>query len=389
MKTIFLTGGGSGGHITPVLAVAEDLKIRDPELRLVYVGQRGDRLADVASDHSSVDIACAVSAGKLRRYHGEGLKQLLDVKTMFFNIRDVFRTIGGFFQSLLLIRRYKPDVIFIKGGFVGVPVGLAAALLRVPYVTHDSDALPGLANRLVAPWAAAHAVALPVEVYKYPKKKTTTVGVPISREYKRVDAASKLANREVAGLSKYNKVLVVAGGGLGARRVNDAVAACAPDLLHIYPDLAIVHQAGRANEEALKSKYNQLLTPDESDRMFVKGFVSNMSQYTASADLVIARAGGTNLAELETQGKACIVVPNPYLTGGHQLLNANVLSEKHAIVIVREDELKTPKILLNVITKLLDNPTELKMLGDNLAQFAQNDAAGKLADILLDIAAKR
>jgi UDP-N-acetylglucosamine--N-acetylmuramyl-(pentapeptide) pyrophosphoryl-undecaprenol N-acetylglucosamine transferase len=387
-KIIILTGGGSGGHITPLLAIADELKRRQPEALLVYVGQKGDGLSDIPAEHPSIDRAVAVSAGKLRRYHGEGLKQLLDFKTLALNTRDMVRAIIGLGQSLLLLWRLKPEVVFIKGGFVGVPVGLAAALLRIPYVTHDSDALPGLANRIVAPWAAAHAVALPAEMYKYPKSKTITVGVPVSGKYSRVDQKALEASRKAAGLAKYTQVVTVAGGGLGAQRVNKAVEAIAPELLHRYPNLALVHQAGRANEAALEKTYNMILTPGECERVFVKGFVTNMHEYTAAADVVIARAGGTNLAELEVQGKACVVIPNPYLTGGHQLVNARALADKHAIIVVTEDDIREPKALLNVVARLLDDPKERQLLADNLAGFAASDAASQLAEILLRVARK-
>jgi UDP-N-acetylglucosamine--N-acetylmuramyl-(pentapeptide) pyrophosphoryl-undecaprenol N-acetylglucosamine transferase len=181
---IVMTGGGSGGHITPILAIAHQLKLLRPDCQIIYIGQKGDSLGDIPAQDSNIDQTYTVRAGKLRRYHGEGLRQLFDLPTVGKNARDVGYVVAGLGQSYRLLRRLQPDVLFVKGGFVGVPVGLAAAKLGIPYITHDSDALPGLANRIIARWAALHAVALPKEVYHYPAANTVTVGVPISHEFR-------------------------------------------------------------------------------------------------------------------------------------------------------------------------------------------------------------
>src|SRR5207253_4160634 len=115
-----------------------------------------------------------------------GWKNLIDIPMMLKNLRDAFRVVIGMWQSYRLLKKLKPSVIFIKGGFVGVPVGLAAAKRKIPYVTHDSDVLPGLANHIIARWASAHAVAMPKQLYHYPQDKTYTVGVPVSGEYREV-----------------------------------------------------------------------------------------------------------------------------------------------------------------------------------------------------------
>jgi len=133
--TIVVTGGGSGGHITPLLAVAHELKQSRPEVRIVYVGQRGDRLGDIPAQDKNIDASYMVRAGKFRRYHGEGLKQLLDIPTMLKNIRDAFYVLIGIWQCFWLLGKLGPDAVFIKGGFVGVPVGIAAALRRIPRTT--------------------------------------------------------------------------------------------------------------------------------------------------------------------------------------------------------------------------------------------------------------
>jgi UDP-N-acetylglucosamine--N-acetylmuramyl-(pentapeptide) pyrophosphoryl-undecaprenol N-acetylglucosamine transferase len=310
MKVV-VTGAGSGGHITPVLVVARELKLIQPGIEIIYIGHQGDSLADVPAQDKNIDQVYVVRAGKLRRYHGEGLRQLLDIPTVVKNIRDMFFVAVGTWQSYWLLRRLKPDAIFIKGGFVGIPVGLAAAALRIPYLTHDSDALPGLANRVIAPWARIHAVGLPKEVYDYPANKTVTVGVPHAPEYHPVTDKEVKALREQLGLGQFGKVILVTGGGLGAQRVNRAVLACVPDLLQRYPDLAVVHIAGRKDEASIGQSYRAALPSKEQRRVLTKGFINDLYKYSGAADVIITRAGATAMAEFASQAKPCVVIPNP------------------------------------------------------------------------------
>lgn len=381
-----MTGGGSGGHITPILAIATELKRRQPKAKLVYIGQKGDGLSDIPASHTAIDEVHEIRAGKLRRYHGEGWRQLLDLKTLFLNIRDGLFVLIGLWQSFWLIKRIKPQVIFIKGGFVGVPVGLNAALLHVPYITHDSDALPGLANRIIARWANLHAVGQPKEVYKgYPAGKTITVGVPVQSEFKPVTTDLLKKYRRKLGLEKYSRVVCIAGGGLGAQRINRAFLAISSRLLSEFPDLAIIHQAGRKHEAELANEYGKRLSSNEADRVLVKGFVTDMYRLTGAADLIVSRAGATNMAEFSIQNKACIIIPNPALTGGHQTKNARVLADKDAIEVLDEETiLADPNSLYDAISGLLKDKSRLAGLAKNLAKMAHPGAAAQLADILID-----
>lgn len=382
-----MTGGGSGGHITPALVVAHELKKLQPDAQVSYIGQTGDSLGDIPMQDKNIDHHYTVRAGKFRRYHTEGLKQLFDVVTLYKNLRDAIWVLVGIWQSFWLLGKIKPDVIFTRGSFVSVPVCLAAVLRRIPYITHDSDAIPSLANRLIAPWAKVHAVALPKELYAYPARKTVTVGVPIS------DAFYPPSPKEVAALRKQlqiesaKQVVLVTGGGLGAQRLNAAVVDIMAELLARYPDLWVVHVAGRLDEVVIRQRYKQELPAGLYKRVVVRGFVTNMSQYSAAADVIVTRAGGTAMAEFAAQAKPIIVVPNPLLTGGHQLKNAKVLADRKAVRLVQEDILaEDHHALMPPLTDLLDHPEAAKALGAKLATVAQPDAACKLAMVLLKIA---
>lgn len=381
---IILTGGGSGGHITPVLAVAHELKRLQPECETIYVGQKGDPLGDIPANHPDIDKVYAVRAGKLRRYHGEGLRQVLDVETTGKNIRDIGFVVAGLAQSYRLLRRLRPDVVFIKGGFVGVPVGLAAAALGIPFITHDSDALPGLANRTIARWARLHAVALPKEIYGYPADKTVTVGVPISHEYRQRSAEEITALKNQLGFDDEQRIVFVTGGGLGAQRLNEAVIGIAADILG-QPNVMLIHTTGRNHEIEVSKRYDELLSDTARARVVVVGYTTKLYEYSAIAEIVITRAGGTSMAEFAAQGKACIVVPNPMLTGGHQTKNAQALTDRQAIRLVEESELQPdPKALLTALQGLLDDPEAVKRLGRNLHALAQPDSAQRLAVLLLE-----
>lgn len=381
-----MTGGGSGGHITPILAVADEIKTLRPDARLVYIGQKGDKLADVPIGHGNIDDVYTVRAGKFRRYHGEGIKQLLDVRTMLKNIRDFFFVIAGFWQSYWLLKKLKPTVMFVKGGYVAVPVGLAAALRHIPYVTHDSDIVPGLANRIIARWASAHAVALPKDVYNYPSEKTFTVGVPISAQIQPVTQELQASYRRDTKLDDYKEIILVTGGGLGALSLNKAFANITHELLDARPKLAIIHSAGRDHTDEMTAIYDKLLVDTaQRKRVVIKGFISEFYKYSGAADVVVSRAGATNLAEFALQHKACVIVPNPILTGGHQTKNAQYLSEQRAIVVVDEDSLKTNgQPLLDAINTLLDNPKERIQMGGRLGKFAKPEATKQLAELILD-----
>ncbi len=382
--TVILTGGGSGGHITPILAVAAELKRLQPKTRVIYIGQTGDKLGDIPAADPSIDEVFTVRAGKFRRYHGEGWKQLLDLPTLVKNIRDMFYVLIGLHQSRTLLKKLQPDIVFIKGGFVGVPVGLAAARLHIPYITHDSDAIPGLANRIIARWATTHAVALPEEVYTYPSNKTIATGIPLQKDFVPVTAALRKSYRTDITVPESAKLLFIIGGGLGSQRVNRAVSEAVPHLLEEFKDLYVVHVVGRANEADMQQYYQETLTPVRQDRVRVFGFIDDVYHYSGAANIVITRAGATNLAEFALQGKACIVIPSPFLTGGHQLKNAQYLAAQGAAQVLDEVELTAdPNRLAKQVSKLLRDPTQQRDLGVHLQAFAKPQATRDIARLIL------
>jgi UDP-N-acetylglucosamine--N-acetylmuramyl-(pentapeptide) pyrophosphoryl-undecaprenol N-acetylglucosamine transferase len=349
----------------------------------VYVGQRGDALSDIPAKDPHVDAVYSVRAGKFRRYHGEGLKQLLDLPTVVLNIRDAGYVLAGLWQSFWLLRKLKPQVVFTRGGFVSVPVALGGKLSGVPYITHDSDSIPSLANRIIGRWANLHAVALPEELYPYPRDKTVMVGVPVDGNYQLVTPQLQRQFKEATGIPADHQVVLITGGGNGARRLNQDVLDNAKYLLGRYPKLTLVHATGRAHETEVAAAYDRLLAPAERSRVVTGGFFEQFYRYSGAADVIIARGSATNLAEFALQAKACVVVPAGQLVWTVQ--NSKALAARGAIVELTEDQAEQERRLASVISELLDNSERRNDLGKQLSLFAHPQAAKQLAEILISI----
>ncbi len=338
------------------------------------------------AEEGDVDDVYYINAGKYRRYHGQGLfDKLFDVKRAALNFRDVFKLFIGIIESFWLLVRIRPNVVFIKGGYVGVPVGLACRLLKMPYVTHDSDALPGLTNRLIAKKAKANAVGMPVKYYNYPRNKMVYVGIPVTKDFINISAEIRSKKRRELELQSSDFLLLITGGSNGALRLDKLVHDSLQPLLEKYPKLNIVHQVGKENEEVY-SDYPAHL----HSKLRIAAFLKPLSAYIAAADAVIARAGATSITEVALQEKPLIIVPNPYLSGGHQLKNALVYEEKKTAIVIHEHQAqKDPKVLADALERLMTNPQLSKSLAENLHGMARTDSAEKIAGLLINIAHKK
>lgn len=379
---ILLVGGGSGGHLTPLLAVAEALKRQDNSTEVIHIGQKGENLNEVLAN-TAVDRHYAISAGKFRRYHGESfLKHLFDIKTLLLNIRDLFRFILGTFQAWFLLGSIKPDSILLKGGFVCVPVGIAARIRKIPYLTHDSDAVPGLANKLTSKHAVFNTTAMPAEIYPYDQSKTIQVGIPLRSEFNRVTKDIQNNAKKELGIDINTKILLSVGGGLGAQKVNMAVVKSSKKLLS-NNNLSIIHLTGKKLFNETQIAYEVLLNKEELAQVKLIDFTTEIAKYSAASDLIITRAGATNIAEFAHQAKTCIVIPNPVLTSGQQLHNAKVLEDNQAAIVIHESEIES---LASKVQELLDSPESVtEKLGLKLHELAVSDGDEKLATLLFEI----
>lgn len=242
-----------------------------------------------------------IHSGKFRRYHDETwFERLLDYKTLLLNTRDVFFIAYGVLQSFFLLKKMKPDAILLKGGNVGVPVGLAAKLFKIPFMTQDSDATPGLANRIVGRWAQFNMVAFDSGYYPYPKNKQKIIGIPVNSNLKPIDEKTKSAARLKHGLGKNSFVVFVTGGSNGARFINEIVMKNFIKLSDKLPGLQLVHQYGSGNDDQIpisaKKNRNYISLP-----LTKSG--NDFTELCQAADLVVARAGATTIAELSALKK--------------------------------------------------------------------------------------
>ncbi len=324
-----------------------------------------------------------IHAGKLRRYNTLPLwKQLTRPSIVLPNIRDIFFVGLGYIESIVRLILWRPDVVFTKGGFVCLPVGKAAQLLRIPLVIHDSDAHPGLTNRLLARGATAIATGAPLHHYSYPKKKTWYVGIPIAADFHPLSSEEQQAAKKALGFDETKPLLVVTGGGLGAKRLNDAVVATLAKLLEVTSVLLI---SGAGQYDELVPQVSQ-----ESDRFKLRAFISEgMFAVLGAADVVVARAGATTIMELAALAKPTVLVPNAYLTGGHQLKNAAAFSEDGAVIVLDEQALyEHSELLVETLSRLLGDPVKLRDMQQKIFTYAKPQAAADVADLLIAAAKK-
>lgn len=382
---IVLTGGGSGGHITPVLAVASEIKRLNNTTKIVFIGQPNDQLAKIAKDNSSVDEYYSVRAGKFRRYHGEGISQFLDFKTALLNLRDAFYLIIGVFQSYRLLKRIKPEIIFTRGSYVSVPVCLAARMMKIPYITHDSDSIPSLTNRIIGKTARYNMTALPSENYKYPPEKSIFTGIPLNKNFVQVDSKLKAHYRNELKLPTKAKIILITGGGQGAEQLNMAFSEIAGHLLEQHKDLYIINIAGLSNEARVRERYDNELSKDIQNRLIIIGFADELYKYSGASDIIVTRAGATNLAEFAVQNKAVVIIPGTHLTSGHQLENAKALVREHAAILLDSDDLdEDSNRLAKILNDLFSNPSKIKDLEKSIAKLAKPGASKMIAKILLE-----
>jgi UDP-N-acetylglucosamine--N-acetylmuramyl-(pentapeptide) pyrophosphoryl-undecaprenol N-acetylglucosamine transferase len=378
---ILAVGGGSGGHVTPVVAVLRELKARDSSTEIrFWCDRKFEKQARSIIDHFDATIPVqTIYAGKLRRYNNLPLwRQLLrPVSIVLPNLRDFLLVGLGFIQSLTKLVFWRPDAVFTKGGFVCLPVGLAAHLLKIPLVIHDSDAHPGLTNRILARWAQAIATGAPLEYYPYPRSKTQYVGIPIAPEFHVFSPEERREAKRSLGVDETRPLVVVTGGGLGAQRINNATVAVLDELLAVTSVILI---SGVGQYEELRNK-----TPNNDRRFQLHAFVSDgMARMLGAADVVITRAGATTILELAALAAPTILVPNAFLTGGHQLKNAAVYADKQAVELILEDDmLADPQYLTRSVSSLLYDEARRRALSVAIHEFARPAAAKTMAEMII------
>ncbi|WP_230398771.1 undecaprenyldiphospho-muramoylpentapeptide beta-N-acetylglucosaminyltransferase [Novisyntrophococcus fermenticellae] len=322
MKHIVLTGGGTAGHVTPNIALIPFLK--KSGYQISYIGSYEGIEKKLIEE---LDIPYyGISSGKLRRY--------FDIK----NFTDPFRVLKGFSNAKKHLKDLSPDIIFSKGGFVAVPVVLAAKRLKIPVIIHESDMTPGLANRLCIPSAARICCNFPETLASLPEEKAVLTGTPIRRE---LLAGNKLNALNFCNFTANKPVIMVIGGSLGSASVNDAVRSILPELLK---DFQIIHLCGKGKVDASLEGVTGYVQYE-----YIKKELPDMF---ALADLVISRAGANAICEISSLAKPNLLIPlSAKASRGDQILNARSF-ERQGYSMVLEEESLTSQKLLDAIKEL-------------------------------------
>jgi len=375
---ILLTGGGTAGHLLPLLAVVSELKklnkekgISMPEFLLLSPGSEFNKSISDAGIQIKI-----IKAGKLRRYFSRK------------NFTDILKVPIGIIQSLYYIYKFKPDVVFSKGGFASIPPVVAAWILKIPIITHESDIVPGLANKIIARFAFKILISFSATKKYFNKNKIILTGNPVRDDI----AKSKKENAlKFFKLSFGVPTILIFGGSQGAQRINEMILEILPELIKKYQ---VIHQCGSKNYEKIKNKAKNLNFPKTSKRLFASGrFTERYKLYPyldkemkdayAIADLVISRAGANSISEIAVLGKPNILIPLSTSASDHQAKNAEFFAKKDASLAINETA--SSKDLLDCVSKILFD----KDLQDKMKRALQNlspqNCARKIAEEIIKI----
>lgn len=349
-KTIFMAGGGTGGHVIPAIAVARELKARGHQP--VFVGtQTGFEAKLVPGAGFPLEL---IEIGGLKRV---GLAQTL---------RTLSQMPASIKKVLQLFDRYHPLAIFSMGGYVAGPVVLAAWWRRVPLVVMEPNALPGLTNRQIGRFVSRALVSFPETVAYFPKGKTEITGLPVRPEF--FDLKPKPRGEEVT--------ILITGGSRGSRTLNESARSAWPYFHEANFPVRLMHQTGSDAYERIAREFADARVAGE-----VLPFIGNMPDAFAKADLIVCRSGAGAVAELAAAGKPSILVPFPFAADQHQLRNAEAFSRAGAAAMILDRDMNGRR-LFEEIVKLVSEPGRLEQMSERARRFAHPNAAQRAADVL-------
>jgi len=370
MKILF-TGGGTGGHIFPIIAVAREIRRILPKEKLgfFYLGPK-DEFGEILLSQEGIKVK-NVLAGKIRRYW--------DFKSFFENLIDItFKTPIGILQAFFYLFFLAPDLIFSRGGFGSIPAVISGWLLGIPIFLHESDAVPGLANRFLARFALEIFVSFPKTLY-FPQDKMILVGNPIRRE---ILEGSKAEAKTLFKLSGEKPVILILGGSQGAQRINDKILEILPEILK---DFEILHQCGEKNFAEVRAEARVTINKDLEKYYHLFPFLKEeeLKQAYAGCDLIVSRAGSGTIFEIAALGKPAILIPLPEAAQKHQLNNAYVYAERGAAVVLEEENF-TAHFFMEKLKYLFSHPQELEKMASTAKEFSKPEAAKIIAGYVVE-----
>lgn len=362
-KVYFVTGGGTGGHIYPALAVADALS---KENKVYYVGNRHNMEHELATKKGYKFLHVGIS----------GMPRKLNPKFFYWGVRLV----RAILYSIKYIKKYKPNAVFATGGYVSAPMIFACIITKTPYMMHDCDAMPGLVTRKLCRRAKFVSLAFDRAKKYIPNKHIVVTGNPIRPEFKTL---SKEQAREILGL-KNKLTMAIMGGSQGAKSINNTVV----ELLKEFAqdkDIQIIFQTGKKNYEEIIEKLKLIYPAWEQDgNLIVKPYFMDMISVLKASDIVISRAGSLSLSEICASDVASILIPYPNAAANHQRINAKYFVESGVSLYIEDRELE-PNKLREKIYLLLDNPIKIDYLKQNASYIAKFDATDKIVECIKSI----
>ncbi len=375
---VLVSGGGTGGHINPALAIADKIKSADENAVIEYVGTP-----------KGMENTLVPKAGyKIHHVKVRGFKRSLSLS----NFDAAIKAVTSVFAAKKIIKKFKPDVVIGTGGYVSWPVLKAASKLGVPTCIHEQNAYPGVTTRMLSKYVDKVMISFDESrpYFECDKAKLVLVGNPVSQK---MLSANKEKAREALGIAQNHKVILSAGGSLGAKPLNDNVF----ELIKNYSlkeNIVHFHATGKAGWEEESAKYiNELGFEKTDDETLKRGnvtvckYIYNMHRILAACDVEICRAGAMTLSELAVLGKAAVIIPSPYVTNNHQYENAKVLCDKGAAVMIQEKDLDGEK-LVSAVMDLLENEEKRRQTENNVREFAVTDSLDRIYSIVKEIVKK-
>lgn len=369
---VVLTGGGTGGHLYPLVAVSQEIRKIAEEKKIIsldflYVGAGVSDKSVFDAERISYKI---ISAGKWRRY-ASGM-----------NIIDMlFKVPIGVVQSFFILLSYYPDVVFSKGGYGAFPVVVAASILRIPIMIHESDSVPGVVNKKSGRFARRIATSFQMTVASFSLKKTACTGNPIRLGLANGNKdGAKTTFKLVGG----RPVILILGGSQGSKAINESFVKI---LTHLVKKYEVIHQAGTENIKDVIFEAKSNLSFDEQKLYHPVGFMdeTDLANAYAASDIVVSRAGAGSIFEIALVGKPSILIPLPNSAGDHQVINAYEYAKGGAAVIIEQPNF-TPSIVETKINSILTNEELYKAMSEAAKKFAKPNAARAIAQELFKIA---
>jgi len=358
---VIIAGGGTGGHLFPGIAIAEEFLRRNPAHRILFIGtERG--------------LEKKILGGlglPLRTIHVEGIKGRSPLRTA----GALVKIPGGLIASFRILRKFHPDIVVGVGGYASGPAVLAACLMRVKTAIAEQNAFPGLTNRILGYFADRIFLTFPVSQRWFPKRRTLVTGNPIR--------AAFLAEKPQEEKKDPCFTILVFGGSQGAHTINRMVSEAVDGLQHLKDRLRFIHQAGEKDLETMTATYRERGFAAE-----VSPFIMDMAAAYHKADLLLCRAGATSIAEITAGGKASILIPFPLAVNDHQTQNAEVLSRTGAAEVIAEKDLSGPG-LARVIERFYQNPGAVRKMEAAAAALGKRRAAKDIVDICLTLVRDR